>query len=97
MQNKTLTDQVNTQRAMVKKNQILLKEAQRLDASNKKLMEEKKKLETENADLEKQRMSLKGGAELAGRTNRPKLKVNGSMNQASCQRLLRICSSSRPI
>jgi hypothetical protein len=59
MQNKTLTDQVNTQRAIVKKNQILLKEAQRLDASNKKLMEEKKKLETENADLEKQRMSLK--------------------------------------
>ena len=58
-QNKTLTDQVNTQRAIVKKNQILLKDAQKLDASNKKLMEEKKKLETENADLEKQRMSLK--------------------------------------
>jgi hypothetical protein len=59
VQNKTLTDQVNTQRAIVKKNQILLKDAQKLDASNKKLMEEKKKLETENADLEKQRMSLK--------------------------------------
>ena len=58
-QNKVLTDQVNTQRAIVKKNQELLKEAQRLDASNKKLMEEKKKLETENVDLEKQRMALK--------------------------------------
>lgn len=58
-QNKVLTDQVNSQRAIVKKNQILLKEAQRLDASNKKLMDEKKKLETENADLEKQRQSLK--------------------------------------
>jgi septal ring factor EnvC (AmiA/AmiB activator) len=58
-QNKTLQDQVNTQRAIVKKNQVLLKEAQRLDASNKKLMDEKKKLETENADLEKQRQSLK--------------------------------------
>ncbi len=58
-QNKTLQDQVNNQRAVVKKNQVLLKEAQRLDASNKKLMEEKKKLETENADLEKQRQSLK--------------------------------------
>jgi hypothetical protein len=58
-QNKVLTDQVNNQRSIVKKNQILLKEAQRLDASNKKLMEEKKKLETENADLEKQRQSLK--------------------------------------
>jgi hypothetical protein len=58
-QNKVLTDQVTTQRAIVKKNQELLKEAQKLDASNKKLMEEKKKLETENVDLEKQRMALK--------------------------------------
>ncbi|HET6216800.1 MAG TPA: hypothetical protein VFE27_07245 [Acidobacteriaceae bacterium] len=58
-QNKVLTDQVNTQRAIVKKNQELLKEAQKLDASNKKLMEEKKKLETENVDLEKQRTALK--------------------------------------
>ena len=58
-QNKVLQDQVNTQRAIVKKNQVLLKEAQRLDASNKKLMEEKKKLETENVDLEKQRETLK--------------------------------------
>jgi DNA repair exonuclease SbcCD ATPase subunit len=58
-QNKVLQNQVSTQRAIVKKNQELLKEAQRLDASNKKLSEEKKKLETENADLEKQRMALK--------------------------------------
>jgi hypothetical protein len=58
-QNKVLTNQVTTQRAIVKKNQELLKEAQKLDASNKKLAEEKKKLETENADLEKQRMALK--------------------------------------
>jgi uncharacterized protein YaiL (DUF2058 family) len=58
-QNKVLQDQVNTQRAIVKKNQVLLKEAQKLDASNKKLSEEKKKLETENADLEKQRQALK--------------------------------------
>ena len=58
-QNKVLQDQVNTQRAIVKKNQVLLKEAQRLDASNKKLEEEKQKLETENTDLEKQRQALK--------------------------------------
>ena len=58
-QNKVLTDQVNSQRAIVKKNQILLKDAQKLDASNKKLVEEKKKLEAENTDLEKQRMALK--------------------------------------
>ena len=58
-QNKVLTNQVTTQRAIVKKNQELLKEAQKLDASNKKLMEEKKKLETANVDLEKQRQALK--------------------------------------
>lgn len=58
-QNKTLQDEVTNQRAIVKKNQVLLKEAQKLDVSNKKLMDEKKKLETENADLEKQRQSLK--------------------------------------
>jgi len=58
-QNKVLQDQVNTQRATVKKNQILLKDAQRLDASNKKLLEEKKKLEAENTDLEKQRQALR--------------------------------------
>ena len=58
-QNKALTDQVNTQRATVKKNQELLKEAQKLDASNKKLMEEKKRLEAQNSDLEKQRAALK--------------------------------------
>jgi hypothetical protein len=58
-QNKTLTEQVTTQRALVKKNQELLKDAQRLDASNKKLMEEKKKLDAENVDLEKQRQALK--------------------------------------
>jgi hypothetical protein len=58
-QNKMLNDQVTSQRAIVKKNQELLKEAQRLDASNKKLMEEKKRLETENVDLEKQRQALK--------------------------------------
>ena len=58
-QNKVLLTQVTTQRAVVKKNQELLKEAQKLDASNKKLLEEKKKLETENVDLEKQRQALK--------------------------------------
>jgi hypothetical protein len=58
-QNKTLNEQVVNQRALVKKNQELLKDAQRLDASNKKLMEEKKKLDAENVDLEKQRQALK--------------------------------------
>ncbi len=58
-QNKTLTDQVAQQRAIVKKNQDLLKEAQKLQAANMKLTDEKKKLEAQNADLDKQRQALK--------------------------------------
>jgi hypothetical protein len=57
--NKALLDQVNVQRGIVKKNEILLKEAQKLDASNKKLEAEKKKLEVENTTLEKARETLK--------------------------------------
>jgi septal ring factor EnvC (AmiA/AmiB activator) len=71
-QNKSLNEQVTTKRAMVKKNQELLKDAQRLDASNKKLMEEKKKLDAENVDLEKQRQALKSsqpGVQTADATN----------------------------
>ncbi|SNS23337.1 hypothetical protein SAMN05421770_10198 [Granulicella rosea] len=58
-QNKALTDQVAQQRAIVKKNQDLLKEAQKLQAANLKLVDEKKKLEAENAELDKQRQTLK--------------------------------------
>jgi len=57
-QNKLLTDQLATQRAIVKKNQDLLKEAQKLQATNLKLADEKKRLEAQNADLEKQRQAL---------------------------------------
>jgi septal ring factor EnvC (AmiA/AmiB activator) len=73
-QNKALTDQVNTQRATVKKNQELLKEAQKLDASNKKLMEEKKRLEAQNSDLEKQRAALKASE----KTSDSAVAANGS-------------------
>jgi septal ring factor EnvC (AmiA/AmiB activator) len=58
-QNKTLTDQVAAQRAILKKNQDLFKEAQKIQAANLKLADEKKKLEAQNADLEKQREALK--------------------------------------
>ncbi len=57
-QNKALIGDVTTQRAIVKRNQDLLKEAQKLDASNKKLLAEKQKLSEENANLEKQRAAL---------------------------------------
>jgi hypothetical protein len=56
--NKALLDQVTAQRAVVKKNEILLKEAQKLDASNKRLETEQKKLELENSNLEKSRAAL---------------------------------------
>ncbi len=56
--NKALTSDVVAQRAIVKRNQDLLKEAQKLDAANKKLIAEKQKLTEENANLEKQRAAL---------------------------------------
>jgi hypothetical protein len=57
-QNKALAGDVVAQRAIVKRNQELLKEAQKLDAANKKLIAEKQKLTEENANLEKQRAAL---------------------------------------
>ena len=57
-QNKALVGDVTTQRAIVKRNQELLKESQKLDASNKKLIAEKQKLSEMNATLEKQRAAL---------------------------------------
>ena len=51
-QNKVLQDQLNVQRGILKKNQELLKEAQKIDS-------EKKKVAAQNADLDKQRQALK--------------------------------------
>ena len=58
-QNKQLTEQVAARRAVVRKNQELLKEAQKLHAQNQKLLAERQKLEAQNTDLEKQRDTLK--------------------------------------
>lgn len=58
-QNKDLQKKLDVQRGILKKNQELLKEAQKLDAENKRLEEERKKVEAQNADLEKQREALK--------------------------------------
>jgi hypothetical protein len=58
-ENKSLTDQVAAQRAILKKNQDLFKEAQKIQAANLKLADEKKKLQAENAELDKQREALK--------------------------------------
>lgn len=58
-QNKVLVDQLNVTRAIFKKNQELLKDAQKINASNLKLADEKKKIEAQSAELQKQRESLK--------------------------------------
>jgi septal ring factor EnvC (AmiA/AmiB activator) len=58
-QNKTLTDQLNVQKAILKKNQDLLKEAQKINAANLKLADEQKKVAAASAELEKQRQALK--------------------------------------
>jgi hypothetical protein len=58
-QNKVLQDQLTVQRGILKKNQELLKEAQKIDTENKRLDAEKKKVATQNADLDKQRQALK--------------------------------------
>ncbi len=57
-QNKVLNGDVAAQRALLKKNQDLLKEAQRLDAANKKMLAEKQRMIQQNAELEKQRAAL---------------------------------------
>ena len=56
--NKELNDRLVAQRAIVKKNQELLKEAQRLQAANVKLLEEQKKLDAQSAELQKQGQAL---------------------------------------
>jgi hypothetical protein len=57
-QNKSLSGEVMSERAIVKRNQDLLKEAMKLDIANKKLLAEKQKLNEQNANLEKQRAAL---------------------------------------
>lgn len=56
--NKVLQDQVSSARAIVKKNQELLRQAQKLNASNHRLAEERKKLEAQSVSLERERESL---------------------------------------
>ena len=57
-QSTTLGSDVARQRAILKKNQELLKEAQRLDAANKKMLAERQHMLQQNAELERQRAAL---------------------------------------
>ena len=57
-QSQVLNSDVMTQRAILRKNQELLKEAQRLDATNKKMLAERQHMNQQNAELERQRAAL---------------------------------------
>jgi hypothetical protein len=72
--NKQLTGEVASERALVKHNEDLLKQAQKLDASNKKMEAEKQKLSAHNVDLQKQREALKSSM---GNTESAALRMGG--------------------
>lgn len=72
--NKQLNGQVVSERALVKHNEQLLKEAQKLDASNKKMEAERQRLSAHNADLQKQREALKSSM---GNTESAALRMGG--------------------
>lgn len=59
-QTQVLSGDVMSQRAILRKNQELLKEAQRLEATNKRLLAEKQRMVQQNAELERQRAALAG-------------------------------------
>ena len=71
----TLTTDVNKQRAILKKNQELLKEAQRLDAMNKKMLAEKQRMLQQNAEMERQRASLASAQAAAESQAQPEAKA----------------------
>lgn len=58
VQSQSLSGDVMTQRAILKRNQELLKEAHRLEAANKKMQAEKQHMVQQNAELERQRAAL---------------------------------------
>jgi predicted nuclease with TOPRIM domain len=72
--NKQLNGEVVSQRALIKHNEELLKEAEKLDASNKKIEAEKQRLAAHNADLQKQREALKSSM---GNTETAALRMGG--------------------
>jgi hypothetical protein len=56
--NKTLSNQVNTEKAVVKKNGQIIQDAKKIAAANKKLEEERKQLAAQNAALDQQRQAM---------------------------------------
>jgi len=64
--NKALTDQVGTEKAIVKKNGEILQDAKKIDVANKKLEAQRKALEAQNAELDKERQQIMAEEKAAG-------------------------------
>ncbi len=60
--NKTLTDQVTTTKAIVKKNTAILQDAKRIDADNKRLAAERKELDAQNAEFARESQAMQSEA-----------------------------------
>jgi len=56
--NKALSTQVNTEKAVVKKNGQIIQDAKKIAAANKRLEQERKQLEAQNAALDQQRQAM---------------------------------------
>jgi septal ring factor EnvC (AmiA/AmiB activator) len=81
-QNKLLQDQVEQQRAIVKMNEDLIKETQKLDDATKRFEDEKAKVAALSSELEKRREALKSAQKIGGSTSDPSQTVaqNSSSN-----------------
>ena len=56
--NKSLEDQVTNEKAIVKKNSVIIEDAKRIDADNKRLEASRKQLESQNAEFERERRAI---------------------------------------
>lgn len=56
--NKALNDQVSNEKAIVRKNSLIIEDAKRIDAENKKLQAARKLLDAQNAEFEREREAI---------------------------------------
>jgi len=56
--NRSLEDQVTNEKAIVKKNSVIIEDAKRIDADNKRLEASRKQLEAQNAEFERERKAI---------------------------------------
>jgi TolA-binding protein len=80
-QNKALADQVDQQRAILKLNQALIKETEKLDDASKRLEDEKTRVAAITTELEKRREALKNAQQASGATANPSSGSDGTVAQ----------------